>query len=100
MPQIDGFETCRRLKADPQTRAIPVIFMTALNSIEDKLQGFAAGGVDYVPKPFQVEELLARVNTHLILYRLQRELRGEIHERKQVEAALHKANLELQRLAV
>src|SRR5687767_13240360 len=64
MPQIDGFETCRRLKADPETRAIPVIFMTALSSIEDKLQGFAAGGVDYVPKPFQVEELLARVTTH------------------------------------
>jgi diguanylate cyclase (GGDEF)-like protein len=74
--------------------------MTALASIDDKLQGFAAGGVDYVPKPFQVEELLARVNTHVTLYQLQRQLRVEIHERKQVESTLRKANLELQRLAV
>lgn len=100
MPQIDGFETCRRLKADPQTSAIPVIFMTALNSIEYILQGFAAGGVDYIPKPFQLEELLARVNTHLTLYKLQRELQDEIAERKQIEAALRKTTLELQRLAV
>jgi diguanylate cyclase (GGDEF)-like protein len=100
MPGIDGFETCRRLKANPATRDIPIIFMTALSNIEDKLRGFAAGGVDYVPKPFQVEELLARVNTHLLLYRLQRDLQAEIHERKQAEAALRRANQELQRLAV
>jgi len=100
MPGIDGFETCRRLKANPATREIPIIFMTALNNIEDKLRGFAAGGVDYVPKPFQIEELMARVNTHLLLYRLQRDLQAEIHERKQAEAALRRANQELQRLAV
>jgi diguanylate cyclase (GGDEF)-like protein len=100
MPEIDGFEACRRLKADAQTSAIPIIFMTALNNIEDKLEGFAAGGVDYVPKPFQVEELLARVRAHLTLYRLQRALESEIYERRQAEAALRKANFELQRLAV
>ncbi len=100
MPGIDGFETCRRLKADPQTSAIPVIFMTVLTNVEDKLKGFAAGGVDYVPKPFQVEELIARVNTHLTIYRLQRELQTEIRERRQAETALRKANLELHRLAV
>jgi diguanylate cyclase (GGDEF)-like protein len=100
MPGIDGFETCRRLKADPRTRDIPVIFMTVLTAVEDKVKGFAAGGVDYVPKPFQGEELLARVNTHLTIYKLQRALQSEIRERKQAEAALRKANLELQRLAV
>ncbi len=100
MPGIDGFETCRRLKADPLTKAIPVIFMTALSNIDDKLRGFAVGGVDYVPKPFQIEELLARVNTHLLLYQLQQELQAEIYERKQAETALRKANQELHRLAV
>lgn len=100
LPGIDGFETCRRLKADPATREIPVIFMTVLTNVEDKLAGFAAGGVDYVPKPFAVEELLARLNAHLSLYQLQRALQAEIRERKQAEAALSKANLELQRLAV
>jgi diguanylate cyclase (GGDEF)-like protein len=100
MPGIDGFETCRRLKADPRTKDIPIIFMTALSNIDDKLRGFAAGGVDYVPKPFQIEELLARVNTHLLLYRLQKELQAEIYERKQAETALRKANQELHRLAV
>jgi diguanylate cyclase (GGDEF)-like protein len=100
MGGIDGFETCRRLKANNLTKNIPVIFMTVLTNVEDKLAGFSAGGVDYVPKPFQVEELLARVNTHVTIYKLQRELQAEIRERKQAEAALRKANLELQRLAV
>lgn len=100
MSGIDGFETCRRLKAHHLTKNIPVIFMTVLTNVEDKLKGFAAGGVDYVPKPFQVEELLARVNTHVTIYKLQRELQAEIRERKQAEQALRKANLELQRLAV
>ncbi len=100
MTGIDGFETCRRLKVGERTRAIPVIFMTVLTNVEDKLKGFEAGGVDYVSKPFQVEELLARVNTHLTIYKLQRELQAEIRERKLAEAALYKANLELQRLAV
>jgi len=65
MPGIDGFETCRRLKADPATREIPVVFMTALAYTEHKLTGFAVGGADYVIKPIQQEELLARVRTQL-----------------------------------
>jgi diguanylate cyclase (GGDEF)-like protein len=100
MNGIDGFETCRRLKANELTKNIPVIFMTVLISVEDKLKGFAAGAVDYVPKPFQFEELLARVNTHVTIYRLQRELEAEIRERRLVEKALRKASLELRRLAV
>jgi diguanylate cyclase (GGDEF)-like protein/PAS domain S-box-containing protein len=67
MPGIDGFETCRRLKKIESTRNIPIIFMTALSDTSDKVKAFAAGAVDYVSKPFQVEELLARINTHLML---------------------------------
>jgi diguanylate cyclase (GGDEF)-like protein len=100
MPGIDGFETCRRLKTDPATAAIPVIFTTVLTNVEDKVRGFTSGAVDYIPKPFQVEELLARVNTHLTIYRLQRELQAEIRERRTAEVGLKKANSELQRLAV
>jgi adenylate cyclase len=71
MPDIDGFEVCRRLKADERTRDIPILFMTALSDVESKLRGFAAGGLDYITKPFQVEEVRARVRTHLTLARLQ-----------------------------
>ena len=74
MPGLDGFETCRRLKADSRTDSIPVIFMTALTAVEEKLKGFEVGGVDYVTKPLQMEELLARVRTHLTLTRLQHKL--------------------------
>ena len=74
MPGIDGYETCRRLKADPDTAPIPVIFMTVLSEPEDKVRGFESGGVDYVTKPFQVTELLARVRAHLQIRALQREL--------------------------
>ncbi|MBC7921535.1 MAG: sigma-54-dependent Fis family transcriptional regulator [Ferruginibacter sp.] len=76
MPGMDGFETCRRLKLDPATREIPVIFMTALSQTIDKVNGFNMGAVDYITKPFQLQEVLARVDTHLTLQRLQRELRG------------------------
>ena len=74
MPGMSGFETCRRLKADPATRGIPVIFMTALTNTEHKLEGFRAGAVDYVTKPFQQDELVARVRTHLTLEGLRAEL--------------------------
>jgi signal transduction histidine kinase len=78
MPGIDGFETCRRLKAQAHTRDIPVLFMTALNETADKVKAFAAGGVDYITKPIEHEEALARVRTHLSLRRLQRELQSEL----------------------
>jgi CheY-like chemotaxis protein len=85
MPGMDGFETCRRLKQQATTHAIPVIFMTALADTADKVKGFAAGGVDYVTKPFQPEELLARVQAHTTVYLLQKELRRKNSE---LEAAL------------
>ena len=95
MPGIDGFETCRRLKANPQTRDIPVIFMTALTDVSDKVAAFQAGGIDYIGKPFQTEELLARVRTHLALRRVQKELfrqnealHHEITARREAEARI------------
>jgi signal transduction histidine kinase len=75
MPGIDGFETCRRLKADNTTKNIPVIFITALTETVDKIKGFAVGGVDYITKPFQHEEVLARVNAHLTIQHQQQQLR-------------------------
>ena len=74
MPGLDGFQTCRRLKSIESTRDIPVIFMTALTDTSDKVKAFEAGAVDYVNKPFQVEELLARIKTHLTLRAMQEQL--------------------------
>lgn len=91
MPGVDGFETCRRLKADAVTREIPVIFMTALSNPEDKVRGFEAGGVDYVIKPFHQEEVLARVATHIRI----RELTTTLRERA---ADLARANTEIRSL--
>jgi len=73
LPDMDGFEVCQRLKED-RADMIPVIFISALHELKDKVRGFAAGGVDYVTKPFQAEELLARVETHLTLQRLQKQI--------------------------
>lgn len=74
MPEMSGFEVCERLKADPALRDIPVIFISALTETADKVKAFSAGGVDYVTKPFQFEEVHARVRTHLRLRTLQLEL--------------------------
>nr|MBC8284680.1 response regulator [Nitrospinota bacterium] len=70
MPEMNGIETCRRLKADELTRDIPVIFVTAKTEIEDVVKGFKVGGVDYLTKPFRLEEVLVRVETHLKLRKL------------------------------
>jgi signal transduction histidine kinase len=77
MPGIDGFETCRRLKTIEALCDVPVIFMTALTFTSDKLAGFQAGGVDYVTKPFQIEEVLARIDTHLALRRMRQEIAAQ-----------------------
>ncbi len=100
MPDMDGLEVCRQLKATPATRDIPVIFMTALDAPADKLRGFEAGGVDYIPKPPQVGEVLARVKLHLTLSRLQQQLEADnelLEQRVQARAAqLVEANQKLQ----
>ena len=92
MPGLDGYQVCERLKASEQTRDIPVIFMTALSDTEEKVSGFRSGAVDYITKPFQMYEMLARVQTHIALHKLQRQLaaqnaqlRQEIAERQRAE---------------
>jgi PAS domain S-box-containing protein len=81
MPEMDGFEVCRRLKQDERTRDIPVIFISAMQDVQDKVRGFEAGGVDFVSKPFQEEEILARVRTHLNLRNLQLNMAALVDER-------------------
>ncbi len=74
MPEMDGYEVCAAFKADERTRDIPIIFLSALDETYDKVKAFTSGGVDYIIKPFQFEEVLARVETHIALMNLQRQL--------------------------
>ncbi len=99
MPGIDGFETCRRLKANESSKDIPVIFMTALSETVDKVRGFNVGAVDYITKPMQEEDLKARVTTHLTIRNLNlrlkeqnKRLQEEIRERQQKEEELRLSN--------
>ena len=78
MPEMSGFEVCRQLKQNPATQAIPVVFLSGLTDLDDRVQGFQLGAVDFVAKPFQRDELLARVSTHLQLARLQKDLTSEV----------------------
>jgi sigma-B regulation protein RsbU (phosphoserine phosphatase) len=87
MPGMNGYEVCERLKADERTYDIPVIFISALDEIQDKVMAFTVGGLDYITKPFQFEEVLARVETHLSLRRLQKQLQ-EANQRFEQELAL------------
>ncbi|MEO1621412.1 MAG: response regulator, partial [Cyanobacteria bacterium J06632_3] len=100
MPEVDGYEVCRQLKLHDTTQDIPVIFISALGDVFDKVKAFNAGGVDFITKPFQIEEVLARIRTHLSLYELQREraayaqrLQQEIDERRRAEETFEKAFL-------
>ena len=81
MPVMDGFETCRRLKADPKTQPVPIIFLTGRGETEKVIQGFELGAVDYINKPFNPTELLHRVGIHVELYRLQQNLSHQIEEK-------------------
>ncbi|MBD2488593.1 sensor histidine kinase [Aulosira sp. FACHB-615] len=92
MPGIDGFETCRRLKANPVTQNIPIIFTTALADTESKIHGFSLGAVDYIPKPFAQAEVIARVRVHLQLQQLTQSLEEQVRDRT---TALQKAQVQL-----
>jgi signal transduction histidine kinase len=91
MPEMDGYEVCQHLKADEQTREIPVIFISAVGEVIDKVKAFTIGGVDYITKPFQLEEVLARVENQLKLRRLQAQLQAQNSRLQQTEAELLKA---------
>jgi len=88
MPGIDGYEVCQRLKKDPETQEIPIIFLSALDDTENKVKGLSLGAVDYISKPFQSEEVLARVNTHLTINSLKRTLAGKNKELKEFNNVL------------
>ncbi len=92
MPGIDGFETCRRLKEIPESASIPIIFMTALTDVTDKVKGFNFGAVDYITKPFQNAEVIARVNTHLSIMKLRQELS---ESNKNLEVKVNERTFEL-----
>lgn len=105
MPDMDGYEVCAELKAQERSRDIPVIFISALNDTADKLRGFEAGGIDYITKPFQAAEVLARVETHLSLRRLQLKIEAqniqlhlEIAERERFEEELKRHQEKLEEL--
>ncbi|MCX5844790.1 MAG: diguanylate cyclase [Deltaproteobacteria bacterium] len=103
MPEMDGYEVCRHLKSNEKSCSIPVIFISGIDEAANKVEGFNAGGIDYITKPFRSAEVLARVEKHLAVRRLQKQLEGqniqlqqEITERRQAEEELrkHKAQLE------
>jgi signal transduction histidine kinase len=116
MPEMDGYEVCRRLKSDQHSRHVPVIFISALGETAKKVEGFEAGGVDYITKPFETEEVLARVDIHLQLHELtermkqkvleqndeltrtNQQLRQEIEERRRAEQELKKHHEHLEEL--
>jgi len=95
MPGLSGYETCHRLKENEATRAIPVIFLTVQDEIERVVEGFRAGGVDYVRKPFQADELLIRIQTHLKVHFLSQELqrKNEQLQTRSISAAGLKTRL-------
>lgn len=103
MPGLDGYAICERLKADARTRDVPVIFLSALSEAGDRLRGFALGAVDYIAKPYQPEEVLARVRTHVELRRLQSRLEERVDERTaqllEAQASLQESQGRLQELA-
>lgn len=88
MPGMNGFEICKKMKEDKGLAAIPVIFMTALDTVADKMTGFSVGGVDYITKPFQQVEVLARINTHITLRKREKELEAALEEIKTLTGIL------------
>jgi diguanylate cyclase (GGDEF)-like protein len=91
MPEMDGYEVCQHLKADESLRNIPVIFISALNDVFDKVRAFESGGIDYITKPFQLEEVVARVENQLTIQRQQRLLQEEIIKRRETEEILYQS---------
>ena len=91
MPEMDGYEVCQALKADENSRHIPVIFISALDDVFDKVTAFESGGIDYITKPFHIEEVLARLESQLTIQRQQRLLHQEIIKRREAEEVLYQS---------
>ena len=91
MPEMDGYEVCQQLKSEPQTKDIPIIFISALNEVFDKVKAFKIGAVDYITKPFQVEEVIARIESQLTIQKQKKQLETEIRNRKEAEAILYQS---------
>ena len=107
MPKMNGYEVCERLKAHEKTREIPVIFLSVFNEVSHKIKAFEVGGVDYITKPFQVEEFLVRIESQLTIQQLSKQLKQqnaqlqqEVEFRKRTEQALRESKARLQKLAV
>ncbi|MEQ9483320.1 response regulator [Coleofasciculus sp. F4-SAH-05] len=92
MPDIDGYQVCSTLKADEETSDIPIIFLSALNEVFDKVKAFQVGGVDYITKPFQPEEVIARIQTHLTLQQQKHKLRQQIEKHQQTAEILYQSH--------
>lgn len=95
MPRMDGYEVCKLLKEDPQTHSIPVIFISALDDVLDKVKAFEVGGVDYITKPFQLEEVLARIQTHLTIKNLRTQIQEQNTQLQQALNTLEKTQAQL-----
>ena len=91
MPEMDGYQVCQSFKNDPDLCDIPILFISALNETFDKLKAFQVGGVDYITKPFQIEEVVARIETHLIIQRQRKALQIEITKRQEIEEVLYQS---------
>ena len=107
MPRMNGYEVCEKLKANEKTREIPVIFLSVFNETFHKVKAFEVGGVDYISKPFQVEEVLARIESQLTIQQLSKQLKQqnvqlqrEVEIRNETEQALRESKARLQKLAV
>ena len=97
MPDMNGYQVCQQLKSNPQTEEIPIIFISGLNEVWDKVKAFEVGGVDYISKPFQVEEVIARIETQFTIKRQKNQLQAEIQYRQTQE---HRLKLEIQQRLV
>jgi len=99
MPEMNGYEICKHFKANELTREIPVIFLSALHEVSDKVKAFASGGVDYITKPFEMEEVLARIENQLTIARLQKQLQQQNLRLQQLNKELRQSNRELEEFA-
>ncbi|MDY6941243.1 MAG: response regulator [Cyanobacteriota bacterium] len=98
MPRMDGYQVCAHLKQDPKTQNIPVLFLSASARGQDKTRGFEVGGADYITKPFQTEEVFARIEHQLTIRSLKQQLEAEIQQRQQLERELERQNAQLEEI--